>query len=331
MSQSKSQFAKVLFVTTALIAVAACSSDRGTTTDATVTPPVTVVTPPAAQLTLATEPVGTSLSVQAQSFTFTNGAQASAETAIPAGTLQANAPTSYVTTSNGFTLTLPDGQPATFVTTGGTSTAQAAEFTVGSVKGTSEYQAQVTGGTNTVNVMSTNGTTSPLTYATYGMWAESVGTNAPITAGTYATGVTTTSGQMPTTGTATYSGHLTGFVISPNTAANITDGAVSLNANFGSNTVNGGITGITTVHGGNTPINGQMNDITLAGGTISNGGFAGTAFAASATSATSINVAGANGTYAGKFYGPGAAEAAGNLSLSGGGSTVVGAFGAKKP
>ena len=335
------QFTRILFLTTALIAVAACSSNNTPTpiaTDTPVLPPSTPAPPAGTQYTMATIPTGTALSLTAhtglEAFNLTNGASAAAESQVPAGSLVASPTSSYVTTANGFTLTLPDGKAATFTTAAGsTQLVGSLLFPVGSVQanGSQRFQSTVAGGTNNVVVSLNNAQNTNLAYATYGTWAEYTALNNPITAGTLATGVNSTLAQMPTSGTATYTGHLTGYAISPTVGTNITDGAVSLNANFSSNSLTGSITGITTEHGGMTPITGVMNDINLTGGSISGTAFTGSASVVAAVAATTVNVAGANGTFGGKFYGPGAAEAAGSLTLTGNGSTVIGAFGAKKP
>jgi len=337
-----SKFAHLLVMTTALGALAACSSNS--TPPVAVAPapapapvtPVVVVTPPPTSATLAATAAGTALPLTAraglEAFVFTNGSAAASQSEVPAGSIQSNPTAAYVTTANGFTFTLPDGKTATFVTTAGSSqtTTGPQTYPIGSGENQTpqRFQTNVNGGTNQVSVSLSNATNSNLEYSTYGTWVQSASINNPIAAGTFATGVVSTQAQMPTTGTATYNGSLTGFGNSPTAAFTITDGAVALNANFATNTMTGTITNISTQSGGATPANSMMNNITLTGGRISGTSFSGIAAASAVAGPT--NVTGATGAFGGKFYGTAASEAAGSLTMTGAGSTVVGVFGAKK-
>ena len=183
-----------------------------------------------------------------------------------------------------------------------------------------------------------------LQYTNFGTWSLTPCANnsncTPAYAGTFGggqQGVSQTA-SMPTTGSATYTGGATGFVLQP--AAINSDnagqfyGTSSLTANFGTGAITGAITGIQAYSpngSGNTQtLFGTVNDINLAG-TISGSTYTGTA-TASATAGTAFDISGATGTLKGAFYGPGAAETAGVFNVSGGpnSTTLAGSFGAKQ-
>jgi hypothetical protein len=271
---------------------------------------------------MASLAAGTALPMTAhqglEAFTITNGAAVEAGTAFPTGTFAASPTGTYTKTANGFTLTMPSGRAATFA---GSPPNQ-------------DFSAPVTGSSTVAEVTLTNGAASTLTYSTYGVWSEFASANAgiPNIFGTLVAGVATTTAQMPTTGTATYSGNIQGAGLTSSSAGLIRSGAVSLNANFASNTITGSVTGlvVNSIANENGPP-GTMNNINLTGGTISGAAFSGTAAAAAATGTPLVNITGATGTFGGKFFGPAAAEAGGSLALTGpGGINVIASFGTKK-
>jgi C-lobe and N-lobe beta barrels of Tf-binding protein B len=202
--------------------------------------------------------------------------------------------------------------------------------------------AVTTAGSGSYNLFAN---TVGLQYTNFGTWvlspcASNAGDCTPAYIGTFGggqQGVSQTA-SMPTSGSATYSGGATGYVLQPSTinsnnAAQFY-GSSSLTANFGTGAITGAITGIEAYgvsgSGSTQPALGTINDINLAG-TISGSAYSGTA-AASATAGTAFDISGATGTLKGAFYGPSADETAGVFNLSGGpnSTTLVGSFGAKQ-
>ena len=306
------------------LVLAGCSEDRRRIVILVpVTPPSTTPQPVLSGTTLAT---GTQLT-----FTAHRGLEVVAPTTTLVGT-----PTGSLTISDvGFNLTLSDSTTAAFDTRGIAS----------DIVGRNSYsictQACTGGGPFTgiaVSTELTGGAKSSLSYSTYGIWAKEDYTNrlttgsAAVTTGVFATGTATTT--MPTTGTAVFSGGVAGaeFTGTPagGSPTNTFTGNVSLTADFAANTITGAVTGLSAVSFSSGRYAGRMNDIALTGGTISGNAFTGTAMAAAAVAGTTLNIAGTNGQFGGKFYGAGAVEAAGSMALTGGGVTVIGAFGAKR-
>jgi C-lobe and N-lobe beta barrels of Tf-binding protein B len=115
------------------------------------------------------------------------------------------------------------------------------------------------------------------------------------------------------------------------------NGKAALKADFASNTI-GTITDINATRiidqfQYTLQPAGKSNDILLTGGTITGTSFVGTAKPADVIpggNGPAVNITGVSGSFAGAFYGPGAAEAAGSLSMSGPGTNVIAAFGAAK-
>jgi hypothetical protein len=271
-------------------------------------------------MTMASAPAGTVFAATAhkglEAFNIDNGAAVAAGTAGPTGSFQTSPTASLTKTTSGYDLTTPDG----------TKTSASASATAAA---SSKVETAAAAGGHT-SVTLTNGVTSDLTYSTYGSWLETDAAGIPLVAGVFATGVITTAAQMPTTGTAKYTGsNVTGFVFTPSKGATITGGNIAINVDFSGNSVGGAVTEITTADLG-THAAGQMSAIYLSGGTVSGSGFAGNAVAAAPCACTTIDIAGTPGTFGGKFYGPAAAEVAGSISMSGAGNTVLAAFGAKK-
>ena len=185
-----------------------------------------------------------------------------------------------------------------------------------------------------------------LTYANFGVWEVNPCANtascAPsyvgVSAGARAGNVETTNSNMPTTGSASYTGGATGFIQQP-TGLNTNNtaqfyGTASLTANFtsGGGTISGGVTGITAYTTAAIPASlGTVNDIAFTGGTISGAEYTGAA-SVSGGAGTAFDIAGATGSVKGAFFGTsGPAETAGVFTLTGGnGTNVTGAFGAVK-
>lgn len=170
------------------------------------------------------------------------------------------------------------------------------------------------------------GDTSGLQYTDFGYWTLSRCANGSLCSNEYIgtiggarSGVAETQ-DMPTTGSATFTGNASGFVLQPigKNSRNWGDfyGDAELMANFGTGEITGGVTGIDTYKASSPENQGTVNDIEFAG-MIDGSTFAGTATADS-TAGTAFDIAGATGTFNGAFYGPGAAEAAGAFTVNGG-------------
>lgn len=173
-----------------------------------------------------------------------------------------------------------------------------------------------------------------LSSSTFGTWSVNDSNNNTVGAGFFSNGSVTPTTSMPTTGTASYTGSAVGAVDLTSTGAVYTfGGTASLNANFGSNSITGGITGNQAYSTGNSSGNptaaGTINDINLTGGTISGNAFSGTA-TASSTAGTAGNIAGSSGTFRGNFYGSSAQEVGGTFNMTGTNAIVGGSFGAHK-
>lgn len=291
-------------------------------------PPATVTTGSAtssSDYTLAQLPTGYVMTPTAgqglAAVTISNGT--AVNTGSPATTTAVTSFTSMAVESlstPGYFIELPDKTNYTLSTASGSS----AIVSANQLKGT---DASGTG--DTINVIGPTPSAAGLSYSEYGTWIESSTSKGVIGAGVFATGTTPVPSEMPTSGSATYTGGVAGVVFTSTGNASVTGGTVALSATFGSSgTITGTVTNITTASLGSTTNTGQLNDINLTGGTITGFTFAGTATPAAATSSTTINIASATGTFGGQFHGPNAAEAAGQISLSGGGTTALLAFGA---
>ena len=170
-----------------------------------------------------------------------------------------------------------------------------------------------------------DGHASGLKSSEFGIWSGLSSAGA-LTIVAVATGVPTAS--MPKTGSATYTGTMQGSIsstLNPSVANGLT-GAVALTADFAKSTIGGSITNI-------SPFSTPVNNILLASAPIKAGGFTAKLTLGPAPTGTgAIDLTGATGTYAGKFYGPSATEVAGTFHLAGGTNHVqlIGSFGAHK-
>ncbi len=177
-----------------------------------------------------------------------------------------------------------------------------------------------------------------LQYSDFGEWTTGqVASATPNTVnssyGVYGVGVATPTGQMPTTGTALYTGSAIGVVgYKANTTATTTTvatvtGVADVNVNFGTKAVTGGIVGLRSPSAGGNPA--YLNDV-LFTGTLAGNSFSGTT--AAGTNTGNIDLTGATGKFGGGFYGPNAKEITGTFSLTAAtnGSQLIGSFGAHK-
>lgn len=171
--------------------------------------------------------------------------------------------------------------------------------------------AATAGGTPSIVFLAERGT---LSYARFGYWIDtSRATPDDVFVHNYfATGVQTPFASVPTSGTANYAGTTVGKVVDSTNTAFDFFGKVNLVANFGASTVAGNVHSLT----GSTPF--PLSSLTLAGGTITNNTFAGTATALDG--ATTVGA----GSFNGRFYGPAANEAAGTWTLDGSGGSLKG-------
>ena len=176
---------------------------------------------------------------------------------------------------------------------------------------------------------------SGLSYAGFGMWnMRNTAVNTAATAivgGAYAGGTPTTTAQMPRTGTATYTGKMTGTTLTAsNTQFNLL-GNARLTASFATHAVTGTMTGIKTYNGRTAAAAGTFNSLTISAGVISANAFTATikAGAPGTNRAASINQ-NTSGTLNAHFYGTAADEVAGVFRLVSGSRQVLGSFGAKQ-
>lgn len=306
------RIASALLVTLALSLFAACSSDNNSPPLATPTTPTTPTTPPLAQPTTFTGlSAGQSLQTNAEVVTFQSTQPAS-------GNLQTDNSGNLAGAASGYVLTTPSGFG---------SSAYAIQSTSGGFNGSDAASGTSISGTFASDV--------GLTYSAYGIWgttSNSASSNLR-SAGVFATGIGTSTNSRPASGSATYSGKTTGFV-SMNTGEKLSlKGDVSLNANFGANSISGAITGLsaTQLTAGTLNTNGAAmatNSISLRNGTISGNAFAGQAVAVDGPH--TFPIGGSAGQFSGNFFGPAAAEAAGTVSMTQPGMNIVTSFGAKK-
>jgi hypothetical protein len=194
---------------------------------------------------------------------------------------------------------------------------------------TSSYRTyQVTRSDNTVDelvLLIPGESTQKLSYVTYGVWNSTAGSNRGITLGTFVFGVQTPAGDMPTTGSATYTGLTAGTLNLSDTLFNVA-GDMSMAVNFGTGSVTGAFTNMAREDLQSGAVS-AWRDFTTTGSIASGTNtFAGTA----ASNDTALT-----GTFNGAFFGPVSngtpPEIGGGWKLSGaGGETAVGAFVGKR-
>jgi hypothetical protein len=173
---------------------------------------------------------------------------------------------------------------------------------------------------------------SGLDYTTFGIWEWSTfdtDTDEVLTnrATALAFGSPTAAGDMPSTGSASYSGRMNGSVSDSLELSQPANGVVSLMADFLTADISMNITGVT--------VGGQVFRDLSGNGSITNNTFVGTdnTFIGGFTGllATDPIQAGQvgpdmNGSFQGNFFGPAAEEIGGVLEMSGGGAVMSGAF-----
>jgi len=159
-----------------------------------------------------------------------------------------------------------------------------------------------------------------LTYTTMGFWEYDTSTVAVSgVGGAFATGVATRANDLPTTGTATYTGGMIGRYADGTTAWAVTANAAST-ANFGAGTLS-----LTTSNSSRAPIGGgaAVSDpnLNLSGALLFPAG-------TNQLSGSLTSTSGMSGPASAKFYGPAAQEVGGTFFITNGGSQQMsGAFG----
>ena len=146
-------------------------------------------------------------------------------------------------------------------------------------------------------------------------------------------GVVTSSGDVPTAGTATYTGEATGQIVTATTGTDLNNGTSTVTANFGSGTVDVTMTGFSAedqATGATTTA--PIDTITATGMTIAGNAFSGGTFTTTNGGAI-IDVTGANatGSGSGNFFGYDATnsipdETGGIILLQGDSGTVAAGF-----
>lgn len=158
-----------------------------------------------------------------------------------------------------------------------------------------------------------------LTYMSFGSYGflTTGGTNSELTLSFLAIGSRTPASQMPTTGTARFSGIVDGLWVDGATSRRLYGSTATLTADFAA----GRVTSVLALTGRDNPFGDfQSAPATSLGtftgtGTISAAGFAGSYGAAG----------GYSGPFSGHFYGPGAEEYGLGFSLTGGANqTAIG-------
>jgi hypothetical protein len=159
-------------------------------------------------------------------------------------------------------------------------------------------------------------------YQTYGIWETGRGLGSG-DIGAISVGAPTAGSAIPVTGVATFTGRSSGMYINATgTEDYITDGLITVNANFVTRTLGLATTG--TV---------KMDTMTLATTVAPNLDMTGTlTYEAGANSFTGpVTATGLAGKSTGQFYGPNAEELGGVFSLTGAGfESHAGAYGAKR-
>jgi hypothetical protein len=159
-------------------------------------------------------------------------------------------------------------------------------------------------------------------YQSFGVWAVN---GAPMQVGAMSAGAVTPATAVPTTGSATFTGHAGGFYFDGTGSRLTTDAQMSATANFSSRTIDFSTTGTVVSTAANPAVTSARPELNLSGN-LSYG---------SGSSQFSGNVGTANnalsGDASGRFYGPNAQEIGGVYGLSGSnGARMVGAFGGKR-
>jgi hypothetical protein len=235
--------------------------------------------------------------------------------------LEANPAATFERTSSGFNL-VTNSETVRFDTRSGSS------HNTGTLTYSNCITCNAGSATTAYTVTFNDARSTNLSLSTYGTWMRTEGTATPARYGVFAFGATTTtSAQMPTTGTGTFVGRATGFFDTAGSDSDVSfSGDITVSANFAGRTLGAVINGVTT-RSVNSSSTGTMGNIVLGGGVISGAFFAGTA---AGVAGGSTDVGGLTGPFAGAFYGASASEASGTFTLSGTTARVIGSFGTRR-
>lgn len=186
------------------------------------------------------------------------------------------------------------------------------------------YRSQDKGGYIDILQVAKKGTGITLTYMSFGSYGFlRTGANSELTLSFLAIGSRTPASQIPTTGTARFSGIVDGLWVDGATSRRLYGSTATLTADFAA----GRVTSVLALTGRDNPFgNFQSAPATSLGtftgtGTISTAGFAGSYGAAG----------GYSGPFSGHFYGPGAEEFGLGFSLTGNANqTAIGVAAGKR-
>jgi hypothetical protein len=159
--------------------------------------------------------------------------------------------------------------------------------------------------------------------------------------GVFVDGYETPAAGMPTTGSATFSGKASGSVFVPvaqgtgaalcNCGESPVSGTASFTANFGTRSLAGTLTGMTTPHPWDeSSPNAPWNDVAFSA-TISGNIFSGDSRVTSVPLGPVSMAPNATGTLEGKFFGPSAQEAGAVWTLFDGTKAAIGTLTGKRP
>jgi hypothetical protein len=254
-------------------------------------------------------------------------ASAVGPSASPAGSGSINASLVQSAGTAAATLTTAPGGASSSLTAGNIQTGTIARnTTIAAAAPDQLYASAPVSPSNSLTVQHNVGAAAPLTDAAFGLAYTASAGSAYV--GGYHYGNATALASMPTA-TATYAGKFSGIEVSRFGIGDI-KGTSALTANFGAGTVNGNVTNMTLGSGGSAGYGLSMN------GTITGNTYSGTTGFTTTTGAPTVSVTASSMN--GGFYGAGAAETAGALTVQGtplptttlGPVAVVGAFGGKK-
>jgi hypothetical protein len=159
-----------------------------------------------------------------------------------------------------------------------------------------------------------------LTYTTYGLWLSGAGgdSSRSFNARVFVSGQTTPTANVPTTGSASYTGIVDGYVSAGGTGYRLLGSTGTLTANFATGAVNTSL----LLKGNSDVDTGRLGENETFGTVTGNG----TVGSGTNRYAGTMSGLSASGTFNGSFFGPGANETGYSFSLSGGGNTAAGVF-----
>ena len=168
-------------------------------------------------------------------------------------------------------------------------------------------------------------------YQSYGVWITGRGTGSG-SGGAASVGASTVGGNIPTTGSGTFTGTSAGLYVNPQGNYFVTTAYMTANVSFADRTVNFSTVDTATATAAQA-INGNFGTLTPALNLSGKLSYA----AGSNQISGSVSTAGSSsgnpmtGTATGNFYGPNANEIGGTFSVTGNGmETFAGAFGGKR-